>query len=117
MTDRSDLTDVLAIVHGAADNSLRWIWLSKKHGTTLLAIVDHDHFVLKDYVDAPDGWLTDIGSRLYRLWSEQRAGVSLAGFATHRIDINRYGDIVPLGGQTVFRRSAAPAAAGDPPWH
>ncbi|UOD80320.1 hypothetical protein [Paenarthrobacter ureafaciens] len=72
--------DSVAILHGSADNSLRWVWLSKKSGTITIARVDHTGFFFREF-GAPGA--ADIAASLPRLWTYQLAGVSLAGHATH----------------------------------
>ena len=72
--------DSVAVLHGSADNSLRWVWLSKKSGTIAIARVDHTGFFLREF-GAPG--VQDIAQQLPRLWSYQLAGVNLAGYATH----------------------------------
>ena len=74
--------DSVAILHGSADNSLRWVWLSKKSGSMTIARVDRTGFFFREY-GAPGG--PDIAASLPRLWSYQLAGVNLSGHATHHL--------------------------------
>ena len=46
--------DSVAILHGSADNSLRWVWLSKKSGSMTIARVDRTGFFFREY-GAPGG--------------------------------------------------------------
>ena len=87
------LDDSVAILHGSADNSLRWMWLSKKHGTVCLARVDKTGFFLRPN-DAPGA--AEIAHQLPRLWSYQLAGVNLAGHATHMLQAPQLQVIVPI---------------------
>lgn len=87
------LDDSVAILHGSVDNSLRWMWLSKKHGTTVLARVSKEGFFLRPE-EAPG--LAEIAANLPRLWSYHCAGVSLAGHATHMLKAPLMQSIVPI---------------------
>jgi len=87
------LDDTVAILHGSVDNSLRWMWLSRKHGTTVLARVSKEGFFLRPE-EAPG--LAEIAANLPRLWSYHCAGVSLAGHATHQLEAPQMQSIVPI---------------------
>lgn len=87
------LDDSVAILHGNVDNSLRWVWLSKKHGSTVIARVSKEGFFLRPW-EAPR--LPEIAAHLPRLWSYHCAGVSLAGHATHQLQAPQMQSIVPL---------------------
>lgn len=87
------LDDSVAILHGTVDNSLRWMWLSKKHGTVCLARVSKEGFFLHP-AEAPG--LVEIAANLPRLWTFHCAGVSLAGHATHELEKPQMQRIVPL---------------------
>lgn len=85
--------DSVAILHGSADNSLRWVWLSKKSGTITIARVDRGGFFFSDF-GAPGS--QDIAAALPRIWSYQLAGVNLSGHATHHLAPPSMQSIEPL---------------------
>lgn len=87
------LDDSVAILHGSVDNSLRWMWLSKKHGTTVLAKLDRTGYWFR--ASEAVGAL-EIGTQLPRLYSYYLAGVSLAGHATHMLEAPLMQTIVPI---------------------
>ncbi|MFJ4284037.1 hypothetical protein ACIPY0_00160 [Paenarthrobacter nicotinovorans] len=76
------LDDSVAILHGTNDNSLHWVWLSKRHGTDSIARVDSTGF----YVRQPEApGVAEIAEHLPKLWASHRAGVNLASHATHHL--------------------------------
>lgn len=87
------LDDSVAILHGAVDNSLRWLWLSKKHGTVVIARVSDSGFYMRE-PEAPG--VAEIAANLPRLWSYHTAGVSLAGHATHQLESPQMQNIVRI---------------------
>lgn len=87
------LDDSVAVLHGANDNSLRWLWLSKKHGTVVIARVSDSGFYMRE-PEAPG--VAEIAANLPRLWSYHTAGVSLAGHATHMLEAPQMQSIVPI---------------------
>lgn len=91
------LDGTVAVLHGTADNSLHWVWLSSKHGRESIALVDSRGFWVRDLCGAPG--VDAIAGLLARLWSDQRAGVDLSGHATHRLVPPQLQEIVPI--QTV----------------
>ena len=87
------LDDSVAILHGSVDNSLRWMWLSRKHGTTVLARVSKEGFFLRPE-EAPG--LAEIAANLPRLWSYHVAGVNLSSHATHQLEAPQMQNIVRI---------------------
>jgi len=77
------LDNSVAILHGSADNSLRWMWLSKANGTVCIARLDRDGFFLREHGGAPG--VREIAEHLPRLWSHHLADIDLSGHATHRL--------------------------------
>lgn len=86
--------DTVAVLHGSADNSLRWIWLSPKHGRETVALLDRRGFWIRDHFGAPG--ISEIAEHLPRLWSYRLADVDLSGHATHRLTPPQMQDIEPL---------------------
>jgi hypothetical protein len=87
------LDDSVAILHGSVDNSLRWVWLSKKRGTVVVARVSDSGFWMRE-PEAPG--VTEISAQLPRLWTYHCAGVNLAGHATHQLQAPQMQSIVPI---------------------
>lgn len=98
------LDNTVAVLHGTADNSLRWVWLSPKLGSTVIARVDHSGFFLSGH-GAPG--TAEIAASLPRLWSYQLAGVDLSGHATHRLRAPHMQVIEPIPAQGVVTLSTA----------
>lgn len=87
------LDDSVVVLHGSVDNSLRWMWLSKKHGTVVIARVSASGFYMRE-PEAPG--VAEISAQLPRLWSYHSAGVNLAGHATHHLAPPHMQAIVPI---------------------
>lgn len=85
------LDNTVAVLHGSVDNSLRWIWLSPKHGRETVALMDRRGFWIRDHHGAPG--IAKIAESLPRLWSYHLADVDLSGHATHRLQPPRMQEI------------------------
>ncbi|GAA1337236.1 hypothetical protein [Arthrobacter roseus] len=97
------LDDSTAILWGTANQSLTWMVLSRKLGTTVVAKVTADHMTVRDHssigIKADTQQIAEQAAEAFR---RLRLGEDLGHWATHHLEAPAMREIVPNEGGTLL---------------